>query len=53
MTPNATLEHIGSIARTVGMIYAILVFTVAVAFAMWPSRKAEYEAIGRSPLDEE
>ncbi len=53
MTPSTTLEHIGSIARTVGMIYAIVVFTAAVLFAMWPSHKAEYEAIGRLPLDEE
>ncbi len=53
MTPSATLEYIGSIARTVGMVYAVVVFLAAVTFAMWPSRKSEYEAMGRLPLDEE
>jgi cytochrome c oxidase cbb3-type subunit 4 len=40
-------------AQSWGLIYFVGVFLAAVAYAMWPSRKAQFEDAARIPLKED
>ena len=48
-----TYETVARIAQQGGLVYFTLVFVVGVAFALWPSKKAEYQHAARLPLEDE
>lgn len=46
-------EKIYEIAGTWGLLFLLLLFIGAVAYALWPSNKAKFERMGRLPLEDE
>jgi cytochrome c oxidase cbb3-type subunit IV len=46
-------ESLVAFAKTFGLIYLIVMFLVAVAYAFWPSKKREFDKAARSVLDDE
>lgn len=48
-----TYETVARIAQQGGLIYFGLIFLVGVAFALWPSKAAEYKRAAWSPLEDE
>lgn len=45
--------HGSALAGTVGLIFFIVLFTVAVLYALWPSNKQTFEHLARLPLDDD
>uniref|UniRef100_B0SVU8 Cbb3-type cytochrome oxidase component n=1 Tax=Caulobacter sp. (strain K31) TaxID=366602 RepID=B0SVU8_CAUSK len=48
-----TYETVARIAQQGGLIYFGLIFLAGVAFALWPSKKAEYQRAARLPLEDD
>lgn len=46
-------ETVARFAQQGGLIYFGLIFLAGVAYALWPSRKAEFQNAARMPLDDE
>lgn len=46
-----TYETVARFAQQGGLIYFGLIFLAGVAYAMWPSKKAEFDNAARMPLD--
>jgi len=46
-------ETVSRFAQQGGLIYFGLIFLAGVAYALWPSRKAEFQHAARMPLDDE
>jgi cytochrome c oxidase cbb3-type subunit 4 len=40
-------------AQTWGLVYFVAVFLVALAYALWPSRRQQFEESARIPLRED
>ena len=47
-----TYETMSGFAQTGGLIYFVILFGIAVAYALWPSNKDKFKAAARSPLEE-
>lgn len=45
-------EALSKFAQTGGLIYFVVMFAVAVAYAVWPSNKDKFEAAANMPLNE-
>ncbi|MCB9961405.1 MAG: cbb3-type cytochrome c oxidase subunit 3 [Hyphomonas sp.] len=45
-------ETLSRFAQTWGFGFFMLMFAVAVAYALWPSNKSKFQAAARVPLDE-
>ena len=41
-----------SFAQTWGMVYFIAIFVAALAYALWPSKKADFSRAARLPVAE-
>jgi cytochrome c oxidase cbb3-type subunit 4 len=41
-----------SFAQTWGLVYFVLIFAAAVAYALWPSNRARFECAARLPSSE-
>ena len=50
---NATYRALAEFAQTWGLAYFVAVFMVVLAYALWPSRKHEFEEASRMPLRED
>jgi cytochrome c oxidase cbb3-type subunit 4 len=50
---NATYRALAEFAQTWGLAYFVAVFMVVLAYALWPSRKREFEEAARMPLRED
>jgi cytochrome c oxidase cbb3-type subunit 4 len=50
---NETYRMLAEFAQTYGLIYFFTVFSLVVAWAMWPSRKQRFEQAARMPLRED
>ncbi|TCS03933.1 cbb3-type cytochrome c oxidase subunit 3 [Caulobacter sp. BK020] len=48
-----TYETVARIAQQGGLIYFGLIFLAGVAYALWPSKTAEYRRAARLPLEDE
>jgi len=48
-----TYETVARIAQQGGLVYFSLIFLAGVAFALWPSKKAEYQRAARLPLEDD
>lgn len=47
-----TYETVARIAQQGGLVYFALIFLAGVVYAMWPSKKAEFDHAARMPLDD-
>ena len=46
-------EHVAHFAATYGLIYLVILFVAALAYAFWPSNKEKFEEAARRPLEED
>ena len=49
----ATYKALAEFAQTYGLVYFVIVFSIVVVWAMWPSRKRRFEEAARMPLRED
>lgn len=49
----AIYTMLASFAQTWGLLYFIAMFAAALAYALWPSRRATFDAAARMPLRED
>jgi cytochrome c oxidase cbb3-type subunit IV len=50
---NSTYRALAEFAQTWGLLYFVAVFAVVLAYALWPSRKHEFDEAARMPLRED
>ena len=50
---NQTYRALAEFAQTWGLAYFVAVFLVVLAYALWPSRRREFEEASRMPLRED
>ena len=48
-----TYKMLAEFAQTYGLLYFVAVFSIVVAWALWPSRKQKFEEAARMPLRED
>lgn len=48
-----TYRALAEFAQTWGLVYFVAVFLAVLAYALWPSRKAEFDKAARLPLSED
>lgn len=48
-----TYESVSSFVQIWGMLFFILLFAGAVAYALWPGNRKKFERAARAPLDDE
>jgi cytochrome c oxidase cbb3-type subunit 4 len=46
-------EQVAHFAATYGLIYLVILFAGALAYAFWPSNKEKFEKAARLPLEED
>lgn len=46
-------EQVAHFAATYGLIYLVILFAAAMAYAFWPSSKKKFEDAARLPLEED
>jgi len=49
----ATYQMLAGFAQTWGLVYFVLVFLLVIAYALWPSRKKQFDDAARIPLRED
>ena len=49
----ATYKMLAEFAQTWGLLYFVAVFLSALAYALWPSRKHQFDEAARMPLRED
>lgn len=50
---NSTYRALAEFAQIWGLLYFVAVFAVVLAYALWPSRKHEFDEDARMPLRED
>ena len=50
---NMTSESLSAFAASWGSLYFALMFVIAVAYALWPSKKSLFDRASRMPLSED
>ena len=50
---NSTYRVFAEFAQTWGLLYFVVVFAAALAYALWPSHKREFDEAARMPLRED
>ena len=50
---NATYRAVSEFAQTWGLAYFVGVFLIALLYALWPSRRQQFEDAARLPLRED
>ena len=50
---NATYRAFAEFAQTWGLVYFIGVFALVFLYALWPSRKKQFDEAARIPLRED
>jgi cytochrome c oxidase cbb3-type subunit IV len=53
MTMSETYKMVAEFAQTWGLIYFVGIFVIVLAYALWPSRKQQFDAAARMPLRED
>jgi len=46
-------EHVAHFAATFGLVYLVILFAAALAYAFWPANKGKFENAARLPLEED
>ena len=49
----ATYKMLAEFAQTWGLLYFVAVFTAVLVYALWPSRKNQFDEAARMPLRED
>lgn len=47
-----TYNALSSFAQTWGLLYFVLMFAAAVAYALWPSNRKTFDTAAQVPLDD-
>jgi len=50
---NPTYRVLAEFAQTWGLAYFVLMFLIVLAYALWPSRQAQFDEAARMPLRED
>lgn len=50
---DPTYRALAEFAQTWGLAYFVVVFLAVLAYALWPSRKQQFEEAARIPLRED
>ena len=50
---NSTYRAFAEFAQTWGLIYFVGLFVIVLFYALWPSRKREFDEAARMPLRED
>ena len=50
---NETYRALAEFAQTWGLAYFVTVFLLVLAYALWPSRQAQFDEAARTPLRED
>jgi cytochrome c oxidase cbb3-type subunit 4 len=50
---SATYLALAGFAQTWGLVYFVTVFMLVLAYALWPSRKQQFDEAARLPLRED
>ncbi|HZP78853.1 MAG TPA: cbb3-type cytochrome c oxidase subunit 3 [Pseudolabrys sp.] len=50
---DQTYMALAHFAQTWGLAYFVIVFVAAMAYALWPSRRAQFDQAARMPLRED
>jgi cytochrome c oxidase cbb3-type subunit 4 len=50
---DSTYRALSEFAQTWGLAYFVAVFLVVLAYALWPSRKQQFEQAANIPLQED
>jgi cytochrome c oxidase cbb3-type subunit 4 len=50
---SETYKVVAEFAQTWGLIYFVGIFVIVLAYALWPSRKQQFDAAARMPLRED
>lgn len=50
---SETYKMVAEFAQTWGLIYFVGIFVIVLAYALWPSRKQQFDAAARMPLRED
>jgi cytochrome c oxidase cbb3-type subunit 4 len=50
---SETYKMLAEFAQTWGLVYFVAVFLGVVAYALWPSRKRQFDEAARMPLRED
>jgi cytochrome c oxidase cbb3-type subunit IV len=53
MTMSDFYKTLAEFAQTWGLLYFVVLFLLAVAYALWPSRRQQFDAAARVPLRED
>lgn len=46
-------ETVSHFAQTWGLVFLVVVFAAALAYALWPGNRDRFERASRQPLDED
>ena len=46
-------KTLAEFAQTWGLVYFVVLFAIAVAYAFWPSRRRQFDAAAQVPLRED
>jgi cytochrome c oxidase cbb3-type subunit 4 len=48
-----TYKALAEFAQTYGLVYFVVIFLIVLVYALWPSRKRQFEEAARIPLSED
>jgi cytochrome c oxidase cbb3-type subunit 4 len=50
---SPTYKMLAEFAQTWGLVYFVAIFLVVLVYALWPSRKRQFDEAARMPLRED
>jgi cytochrome c oxidase cbb3-type subunit 4 len=53
MIMSATYKMLAEFAQTWGLLYFVTVFAAVLIYALWPSRRGQFDEAARMPLRED
>jgi len=53
MTMPTTYKLLAEFAQTWGLLYFVTVFVAVLVYALWPSRRGQFDEAARMPLRED
>ena len=48
-----TYQEVSSFSQSWGLVFLVVMFVIAVAYALWPSNKDKFDDAAKSLLDED
>ena len=50
---DETYKAVAEFAQTWGLVYFVVIFVIVLLYALWPSRKQQFDEAARIPLRED